>query len=751
MLMRKFVRSGANVADLAFVTLLVAAASVLLAASGAAASGQTARGQPARGSQPLDGLLPTTHIEDVAQGSLLFRAGDAAALLLAPTVATDVDISVGGLVARARVSQKFQNPGDDWVEGIYVFPLPENAAVDHLTVRIGERIIEGRIKKREDARRIYEAAKRQGKKAGLLEGQRPNIFTTSIANIGPKEEIAVTIEYQQILRYDQGTFRLRFPMVVGPRYIPGRVRIVTAAAGGWPAPTEQVPDAENITPPVLPNGLGNVEAVRLAVELIPGFALGKLESLYHEIAVTERDGAVYRVTLEDGEIPADRDFELVWQPEIGAAPAAGLFSETLEDEPYFLIMVMPPTAEPAEGQAKPLPREVIFVIDTSGSMAGPSIEQAKAALMLALDRLGPADRFNIVRFDNTTSALFSGARAADRKTRALAKRFVRGLEAEGGTEMAPAIRLALKGSPPRGYLRQVVFLTDGAVGNERELFGVIHERLGNGRLFTIGIGSAPNSFFMTKAARVGRGTYTYIGDVGEVGERMRALFEKLERPVLIDLEVAWPEGLEAEMWPAILPDLYAGEPVVFTAKVPEARGRVTISGRIAGRRWQAAFVLAGGKVGPGIANLWARDKIEGLMNSLHEGGDAGEVRRKVVELGLRHHLVTKYTSLVAVDATPSRPAGEPVESREVPLHLPKGWQYDKVFGDELKRSLPMQRDARMTTPATPSPIMTQVRIGTTGGLGMPQGATASPLHLALGAGLIVLGLLVLALFRRRAW
>lgn len=746
----KFIRLGANVAGLAFATLLVAAAFVLPAAPGAAGSEPTMRGQSAMAARASDGLLPETRIEDVAGGSLLFRGGDAAALLLAPTVATDVDITVGGLVARARVTQRFRNPSDDWVEGIYVFPLPENAAVDHLTLHIGERVIEGRIKEREAARRIYEGAKREGKKAGLLEGQRPNIFTTSVANIGPKEKIAVAIEYQQTLRYDQGAFRLRFPMVVGPRYIPGRVRIATAATG-WSAATDQVPDAENITPPVLPDGLGNVEAVRLTVELRPGFALGEIESPYHEIAVGERDGGAYRVTLADGEIPADRDFELVWKLEIGAAPAAGLFSETLEDEPHLLVMVMPPPAAPADGQARPLLREVIFVIDTSGSMAGASIMQAKAALILALDRLGPGDRFNIVRFNNTASALFSGARPADRKTRALAKSFVRGLKAEGGTETAPAIRLALAGSPPRGYIRQVVFLTDGAVGNERELFQIIHERLGSGRLFTIGIGSAPNSFFMTKAAGVGRGTYTYIGDVGEVGRRMSALFEKLERPVLTDLRVAWPEGLEAETWPAVLPDLYAGEPVVFTAKVAEARGRITISGKLAGRPWQAALALADGKVSPGIANLWARDKIENLMNSLHEGGEPGEVRRKVAELGLRHHLVTKYTSLVAVDVTPSRPAAEPLESREVPLHLPKGWEHEKVFGDGFKRSLPAERDARMTTPATSALITAQVRIGATGGLGMPQGATASPLHLALGAGLIVLGLLSLALLGRRAW
>ena len=617
---------------------------------------------------------------------------------------------------------------------------------------IGERVSEGRIEERGQALRIYQAAKRRGKKAGLLEGERPNIFNTSIANIGPQEEITIDIEYQQTLRYDQGVFRLRFPMVVGPRYIPGNVRVAKFGDGGWSVGTDRVPDAEKIRAPVLPPAFGKINPVRLSIELAPGFALSELRSSYHPVAVSEDGSGGYRISLKDGEVPADRDFELVWKPETGAQPQAGLFTETTKDGRYILVMILPPTAKPADGKAKRLPREVIFVIDVSGSMAGTSIRQAKAALALAIDRLTADDRFNIVGFNDTAFTLFPSPRPADRITRETAKRFVHWLAAEGGTRMAPAVRLALKGRPPAGHIRQMVFLTDGAIGNERELFAIIDDRLGDTRLFTIGIGSAPNSYFMRKAAELGRGTFTHIGDVNEVGARMAALFEKLERPVLTDLAVAWPDAMLAEMWPKRLPDLYGGEPVIFTARVPNAvldsEGAIVVTGRIGLARWQGTLSLRGGKATPGVAKLWARDKISGLMDTLREGGDANDVRRQVVALGLDHHLVTKYTSLIAVDVTPSRPQGEPLKRRKVPHNLPEGWEYDKVFGGVPENATRLDRKAgSMNAPATIQ--QAAVSIGAARGLALPKGATAAPLHLVLGAALLVLGLIALVLVRKR--
>jgi Ca-activated chloride channel family protein len=698
-------------------------------------------------------------LSQVGSGSLLFAVEGARGLMLAPNVATTAKITVNGLIARARVSQTFRNPSEAWVEGIYVFPLPEQAAVDHMEMRIGERVIEGRIEEREEAHRIYQMARAEGRRAGLVEEERPNIFTASVANIGPGEEIVVSIDYQERLRYDQGAFALRFPMVVGPRYIPGQVQV--ASTGGL-VNSGSVPDAERITPPVLHPDFGKINPVALTVELNPGFALAGLESPYHPIEVTEQAAGRYRVTLKDGAVPADRDFALTWKPALGAAPAAAVFTEAHGGGHYLLAMVLPPAAEREDGAAQTHPREAVFIIDVSGSMAGRSIVQAKEALLLALDRLQREDRFNIIAFNNRPTALFANARRVSARSLDLAGRFVRGLEAEGGTEMAPALELALQGDAAPGTVRQVVFLTDGAVGNEVQLFRIVLERLGNTRLFPIGIGSAPNGYFMTKAAEVGRGGYTYIGKVEEVRERMAQLFEKLESPVLTDLKVDWSDGgvIEAgaaqtqsagfEIYPPLLPDLYSGEPVVFTARVARLSGVLTLSGRLADRPWRASLDLDGGGAAEGVAKLWAADKIDAVMNGLHEGADPAEVQSKVTALALAHRLVTRYTSLVAVDVTPARPKDSPLASRHVPTNLPEGWVYEKVFGPKGERA-PLQRDAAAPLQATKVMAkVADVRISSQGGVAMPQTATAAPLHALVAVVLLVLGLLTLWLRRRWA-
>jgi Ca-activated chloride channel homolog len=704
-------------------------------------------------------LPAITSLDDVGRGSLLFKGGDGVPLLDAPLVGTQVEISVSGLVARARVVQTFVNPGlntgDDWVEGIYVFPLPETAAVDHLTVRIGERVIVGIIKEREEAWRIYETAKAEGKKAGLLESERPNIFTTSIANIGPGEEIAVEIEYQQVLAYDQGAFSLRFPMVVGPRYIPGDIQTVNLGNDGWSLASSRVPDADRITAPVLHPDQGKINPVHLSVTIDAGFPLAAIDSLYHAVTVNEQDSGVATVTLFEAAVPADRDFELTWTPDVGAAPGAGLFSETVGDEQYLLVMVMPPDVTD-DAEATVIPREVIFVIDTSGSMAGGSIAQARAALDLAIDRLKDGDRFNVIQFNSYTAALFPMAVAASPANRAQARQYVAHLTAEGGTEMAPALRRALVGKAPQGYLRQVVFLTDGAVGNEDELFRIIHGNLGDARLFTIGIGSAPNSYFMREAAETGRGTFTYIGDVGEVAAKMGALFAKLESPLLTDLVVTWPDDTQVDISTDTIADLYAGESVMFTARTTDTLDNAILSGRIANRLWRVELPLSSAAANPGIAKLWARDRIDALMADGNRSGT--DVRPQVVSLGLAHHLVTKYTSLVAVDTTPTRPANEPLNSHKLPHNLPHDWDFEKVFGGNAPAPLQQEAAAARLSPlataealAVPSPSFALADASASGvqvgsGLALPKTATPAPLHFAAG---LALALFALALMIRR--
>jgi Ca-activated chloride channel family protein len=627
------------------------------------------------------------------EGGLILRA-DGRAAVAAPLLSTEVHIRVSGPVARARVVQIFRNPESDWYEGVYVFPLPESGAVDRLRLRVGQRVIEGEIKERGAARRAYGEARAAGQRAALLDQERPNIFTTQVANIGPHESVIVELEYQQVLRYDGGRFSLRFPMVVGPRYIPAGPMLVA--------------DAGRITPPVMRPGTenGRTNPVSIRVALDAGVPLAAVESAYHRIDVQAPSPERRQIALADQAVPADRDFELAWAPRAHGAPQAAWFTEEKDGRHYGLLMVLPPNG----ARAARLPREVVFVLDTSGSMSGASIRQAKEALLLALERLAPGDSFEVIEFNSTAQALFGESREATRDNVRRAMRWVGSLDARGGTEMAAALRLALDGKAETERVRQVIFLTDGAVGNEEALFGLLRERLGASRLFTVGIGSAPNSHFMTQAAQLGRGTFTYIGRIEEVGAKMGELFAKLESPVLKGLEVHWPDGVHVEAWPARLPDLYAGEPLVLAAALDRLQGEVRISGERDGRRWDAYIPLAHNATAQGMGGLWAREKVAALMASLRDGAPEAEVRARVIEVATAHRLVTKYTSFVAVDKTPARSADESLKTAAVPTLLPAGWEYDKVFGE------------------------------------LPQGSTGS--RLALVIGLVAL-MLSGALFRKR--
>ncbi len=619
-------------------------------------------------------------LKDVTQGSLLFKTGQAGRYIPAPMLKTDVKISVTGVIARTILTQEFINPSrekDDWAEGIYVFPLPETAAVDHLRMKVGERTIEGQIKERAEAKKVYEQAKQEGKRASLVEQERPNIFTTSVANIAPGDRITVVIEYQETVRYDQGRFSLRFPMVVGPRYIPGTPVVIEdqPRGNGWSLDTDRVPDASRITPPVQHPNQGPINPVSLTIDLAAGFPLGRIESPYHEIlTIAEPDGRQH-VTLRKDRVPANRDFQLTWQPAQGQAPTATVYRQEQGDSAYALLMVTPPSSDRPIAQ---LPRETIFVIDTSGSMAGISIEQAKAALLLALNRLTAQDRFNIIQFNNVTHVLFSQPQAVKTDTLKKAVHYVEQLKANGGTEILPALKMALKGAAPSTHLRQVIFLTDGQVGNEDELFGIIREQLHESRLFTIGIGSAPNSHFMRKAAEFGRGTFTHIGSTSEVKAQMDAIFQKLERPVLTDIHVEGLDG-ETEMFPGKVPDLYDGEPVVVALKTRTVPASVTIVGSIGSSPWTTTVGLKDRPERDGLSVYWARQKIASLMDQQH-GQDASAVRQAVIDVALTHHLVSKYTSLVAVDVEPIRPTNKALLTHAMKTNLPEGQDYQAIFG-----------------------------------------------------------------------
>ena len=613
--------------------------------------------------------------DSVQTGSLLMRMSEG--YVTATLLNTDVNIVVNGLVARVSVMQEFQNSGQEWVEGVYVFPLPDKAAVDHMRLYIGDRFIEGEIREKEQARKEYEQAKAEGKKTSLVEQQRANLFTTSVANIGPGEKVIVEIEYLEDLKYDAGMFSFRYPMTLTPRYIPGQ-GLPDRRGSGWSADTTLVDDASLITPPMVSASKGH--RISLQATVNAGMPLEIIASRYHPVNVSEENGE-YMLSLAGGRAAMDHDFEMLWRPVPSAKPRAMVFSETINSEPHYLLMVVPPEADLTSGAA--MPREMIFIIDTSGSMHGVSLAQAKQALQRALQTLRPGDRFNVIEFNSYTTPLFPGSVTADAANVDAAKSFVRQLQSNGGTEMHSALSFALRTPPSEEFLRQIIFITDGAVGNEEGLFQLIDSKLKGARLFTVGIGSAPNSWFMRKAAETGRGTFTTISALHEVGEKMERLFRKLENPQVTDIEVQWPSSVVVDSYPSIVPDLYLGEPVVVKARASgelQSGDVVRIAGNSTAGAWSNELALAEQQPSTGVAALWARARIADLLDQLRRGADENEIRPAAVETALTHHLVSKYTSLVAVDKTPVRPAGDPLDSEQVASLMPHGQSGAAIFG-----------------------------------------------------------------------
>ena len=617
-------------------------------------------------------------LDNVSEGSLLIKDIQSGLYKQIPLLETDVDMNISGMVARSHIKQQFKNTSDNWIEAIYVFPLPELAAVDQMRLLIGDRIIEGVIKEKQEAKKIYNTAKRQGKKTALVEQERPNMFTSSVANIAPGETVSVEIKYQQTLNYDQGSFSLRFPMAITPRYIPGKAidESISLLNNGWANNTNQVIDASRITPHI---NLGDtlVNPVTININLDAGFPLQNILSRYHNI-IKQQTADGYHIKLADGVTASDRDFELVWTPQINHAPKAAVFNELINDEHYQMLMLLPPGNGAYNGQ--PLARDVTYIIDTSGSMHGISMQQAKSSLIMALDRLRLHDNFNIIQFNSVTDQLYSHAQIASFENIQVAKNYVSNLSADGGTEMAPALNLALNKTSDKNYVHQVIFITDGSVGNESALFNIINNKLGDSRLFTIGIGSAPNSYFMRKAAQFGRGSFTYISGVNEVKEKMSSLFSKLESPLMTDIKIKIDDNKTAEIWPQRIPDLYHGEPLILAIKSTKPLREIKVTGSRALAPWSATLNLNNTQSSKGIATYWARKKISALMDSIHDGADKKLVRENIIDVALNHHLVSQHTSLVAVDKTPSRPGESKLDKHNMPVNLPHGQNAGKIFG-----------------------------------------------------------------------
>ena len=599
---------------------------------------------------------------DVARGSLIAESANGFALHL-PLVSTDITIKVTGPIGRTIVRQTFQNDSDQWIEALYLFPLPENAAVDRIQLTIGDRFIEGEIKEKKEASEIYAKAKTDGYKAAIVEQDRPNLFHTSVANIPPRGQIGVVIEYQQSLSWRDRSFGLRFPLAITPRFLPATQEIsqLIALKSGW----EMLPGER---PQILDIDEGQVAKTKIRMSLSPGFEIGKLESPSHPIQVISRSEEEVELLVGNGSGKLKpRDFILNWSPISLKVPEAAFFSERHKYENFGLVMITPP-----ETQAETyVSREVIFVIDTSGSMDGISIENAKEALIAGINGLRRGDSFNVINFDDTATELFRTPVSISKRSRTAAKRYIRSLNADGGTNIQSALSLALlKNKPLSHRVRQIIFITDGAVGNETALFYFINKNLGHSRLFTVGIGDAPNRFFMKEAAEVGRGTYSFVDPGVDTKITIANLFKKISRPILTNVQING-EGV-SDITPQKIPDLYFDEPLVFSVKLRKPAAEFLITGRLGRSEWKKTVKVTSTDVLAGVATDWAKRSIDGWRSKHLHGATPELVKKHITALGLEFNLVTRYTSLVSVDKTPSRPDNAFLQTQAIPALKPDG-------------------------------------------------------------------------------
>ena len=630
-------------------------------------------------SRPQNAAPPASN--QITQGTLQVVDPGGKLLGVAPLKHTDVKAEISGFLSRVVVTQEFENPFKDKIEAVYTFPLPQRAAVDDMTMKVGERTVKGKIMRSEQAQAVYEAARNNGQVASLLDQERPNIFTQSVANIMPGERVTIKISYVETLKYEEGSYEFSFPMVVGPRYIPGSA--TSAGAGGTSPNTDRVPDASRITPPVTPQGTRAGHDISLEVTLDAGVPIDDLRSRTHEIDVARSNDHSARVRLKNiSEIP-NKDFVLRYDV-AGSKVADAVLTHRAERGGFFTLILQPPDRVTAEDVT---PKEIVFVLDTSGSMMGFPIEKAKEAMQLALDGLYPQDTFNLITFAGDTHILFPQPVPATRENLRKAQEFLASREGSGGTEMMKAIRAALEPSDKQDHIRIVCFMTDGYVGNDMEIIGEVQKH-SNARVFSFGIGSSVNRFLLDKMAEYGRGEVEYVALNDDGSAAARRFHERVRSPLLTDISIDWAGLPVADVYPKRIPDLFSARPVVLSGRYTgTGRATIKLKGKMSGRDVVREIAVELPESAPAhdvLATLWARTRIDDLMGQDLEGIQAGhartDVRETITQLGLEYRLMTQFTSFVAVEEMTITDGGQP-RRVEVPVEMPEGVSYKGVFGE----------------------------------------------------------------------
>lgn len=625
--------------------------------------------------------------EQADSGTLVAMASGGTRLGSCPLKHTDVQTEISGYIARVTVKQVFQNPFKDKIEAVYTFPLSENGAVDEMQMKVGARVIKGSIKKREEARQIYDQARTNGYVASLLDQERTNIFTQSVANIEPGKEIEITIKYIETLPYEAGKFSFTFPTVVGPRFIPGEP--VGKSSGGWANDTNQVPDASKITPNVVAEGQRAGHDISINVHLNAGMPVSQISSKLHEVQVRNTGSGQADISLSDKATIPNKDFVLSWnvaEDTLKSGYVTYRDPSAKDGAGYFTVMLIPPKRITPE---KVAPKEMVFVIDCSGSQSGAPLNKAKETMRYILDHMNANDTFQIIAFNSTQSQFADKPQHVSAEMKEKARHFIDALQANGGTWMAPAVEKACAIPADGNRLRIVTFMTDGYVGNDYEVMGMIKKLRGKSRWFSFGTGNSVNRTLIDGMAKEGGGEAEYVllnSSAEEVGKKF---YDRISTPVLTDVEVKVDGVTTKEVYPKEVSDVWAEKPLYFKGKyIKGGQGTIVLKGFAAGKPYEQKLNVRfpeSDTKNRGVASMWARAKVDRLMSEDWFGAQSGqankEIKDEITTVALDHHILTQYTSFVAVDESRVT-KGDPGKTVDVEVEMPDGVSREGVFGNK---------------------------------------------------------------------
>lgn len=621
-----------------------------------------------------------------------------------PLDSLDVHAAITGLAAGVEVVQGFRNPFDVPLEATYIFPLPDRAAVTALRMEADDRVIEGTLKERGQARQDYSAAIAAGQRAAIAEEDRPDVFTMQVGNIMPGERVTIRLGLTQPLPHESSsTATFRFPLVVAPRYIPGTPLDDEAAGGGVAEDTEAVPDASRISPPVLLPGFPNPVRLAISADIDPsGLPLTEIHSALH-VVTEESGGDRTTVRLHPGE-RLDRDFIL----RLGFAPqesaALSLVPDESGDEGTFSLTVLP------SGDARPSPRDVVLVLDRSGSMSGWKMVAARRAAARIVDTLRDEDRFAVLSFDTVVErprGLGSGLAAGTDRNRFRAVEHLAALDARGGTEMLAPLDEACGLVARSKRDRVLVLITDGQVGNEDQILARLGRRLRGVRVHTVGIDRAVNAGFLNRLASIGQGRCELVESEDRLDEAMDEIHHRIGAPVATGLSLR-AEGLEIvpdSVAPARLGALFPGVPLVIAGRFRGApAGSITVQGTASdGTAWrqQASGTIARN---PAATAIWARAHLRDLEDRYTVGGPP-DLEQRIVETSLRFGVLCRFTAFVAVDSRVVTDSAGPHRVVQ-PVEVPDGWAASApapaVYGSASPMMAPPFEQLEGAAPPQPS-------------------------------------------------